>query len=170
MHIWFKHIKQECIKHAMICFYIIWQSILNLPYAKLHCLLLLAKAMSVLIMSGGDGTACSTRDLSTGHIGTCAPAPLAILLHWPWRLLSSFSHIFLHISLSCRCAVGFFFFFSSWIVLFLGPVLQLWPAAGPFQSQLELSLIWNRTAAGFCSQRPVLQPNLLSPFHQNLAM
>lgn len=111
MHIWFKHIKQECIKHAMICFYIIWQSILNLPYAKLHCLLLLAKAMSVLIMSGGDGTACSTRDLSTGHIGTCAPAPLAILLHWPWRLLSSFSHIFLHISLSCRCAVGFFFFF-----------------------------------------------------------
>lgn len=56
MHIWFKHIKQECIKHAMICFYIIVSTlytILNLPYAKLHCLLLLAKAMSVLIMLGG---------------------------------------------------------------------------------------------------------------------
>lgn len=30
-----------------------WQSILNLPYVKLHCSVLLAKAMSVLIEAMG---------------------------------------------------------------------------------------------------------------------
>lgn len=174
MHIWFKHIKQECIKHAMICFYIIVSTlytILNLPYAKLHCLLLLAKAMSVLIMSGGGWDSLFHQGpLHRPHRNLCSSTPRhpsALTLETAELFLS---HFLTHLSELPLCSRFFFFFFSSWIVLFLGPVLQLWPAAGPFQSQLELSLIWNRTAAGFCSQRPVLQPNLLSPFHQNLAM
>lgn len=115
MHIWFKHIKQECIKHAMICFYIIVSTlytILNLPYAKLHCLLLLAKAMSVLIMSGGGWDSLFHQGpLHRPHRNLCSSTPRhpsALTLEAAELFLS---HFLTHLSELPLCSRFFFFFF-----------------------------------------------------------
>ena len=61
---------------------------------------------STVDLHGLQGTACLTRVCSTGCRGISAPAPGAppsLLLHWPWRLQSCFSHIISFLSPAAKC-------------------------------------------------------------------
>ena len=107
---------------------------------------------------------CSTRGLSTGRRGTAA----ACLEH----LLPSFCtdlggcRAASHSSLPAAVVQQVFSFLKCALPEAQPASLmaQLWPAAGPFWIQLELTLICHGAAAGLCSQRPPLRPPATTTF------
>ena len=118
------------------------------------------------------GTACLTIVCSMGCRGISPPVPGAPppLLHWTWCLQGCLSPFPAPFS-QTPCSVFTLTTLSQrhhqlcWQA-------QLWPAAGPSWSQLELALCNTETApADVFSLRPLLQvhpPELLNKFNQDL--